>query len=197
MSVILKAICILLICCSTWSILLGQESGNKPRRFHAIEVTASSIYIKDWNTGDTTNTSYVMELTDWQGRTKELRFYNSRHQLTYTGSGFYGGPIIRYDYVGNKIIETFYSEENELAHDFRHSEVPYRFVYHLNQHMEIDSIERKYKLEVEWNKEDLDEAIDFLEEYKTFASEGSPLYTVFGYQFAFDKMGGVDPKLAQ
>lgn len=163
-------------------------------RFHKIDITASSIELIKWNIKDTTNTAFVQEIVDSKGRTKELRFYNEKHQLTYTGSGFYGGPIIRYDYGDDKIIETFFREENEIANDFGISEAPYRFVYHLNKKKQIEKIEAKYKMDFDWTKESLDETIKHLELYKQHVSDGTGLQQVFGYNYASAKLKGITPK---
>lgn len=163
-------------------------------RYHEIEFTASSIHLIKWNIKDTANTSFVQEIIDSQGRTKELRFYNSRHQLAYTGSGYYGGPIIRYDYTDNRITETYFSDENEIANDFTVSEAPYRHIYHLSGHSQITKIEQRYKMDLEWTKEGVEEAIKHLELYTDYPNESSDLTSVFGYEFAYAKLNGKNPK---
>ena len=57
--------------------------------------TTSSIKFIKFNIPDTSNISFVQETIDSEGLTKELKFYNSRHKLSYPVSGLYGGPIIR------------------------------------------------------------------------------------------------------
>lgn len=164
-------------------------------RFHKIDVTASSIELVKWNIKDTSNTAFVQETIDKMGRTKELRFYDAKHQLTYTGSGYYGGPIIKYDYAGAKIFETFFSEENEIANDFSTSEAPYKFIYHMNKNNHIEKIEAKYKIDFDWTKESLEETIKHLELYKQHTSGGTDLQQVFGYSYASAKLNGINPKL--
>lgn len=164
-------------------------------RFHEINITASSIELIKWNIKDTSNTAFVQETVDRKGRTKELRFYNEKHQLAYTGSGFYGGPIIRYDYADGKIIETFFSEENEIANDFSTSEAPYRFIYHLNKNNQIEKIEAKYKIDFDWTEESFNETIKHLELYKQHTSDITDLQQVFGYSYASAKLNGINLKL--
>lgn len=177
-----------------YSLIGYTQTNNEQIRFHKIRVSASSIYLVEFNISDTSNIPYVKEIIDSNGRTKEIRFYNSLNKLTYTGSGFYGGQIIRYDYSDNKITETFYSGENEIANDFRTSEVPYRFIYHLDNKNQIKSIDMKYKMEFDWTNESLSETIKHLELYKEYASEGSVLNSIFGYTYAFGKLNGIEPK---
>ncbi|SHI30650.1 hypothetical protein [Aquimarina spongiae] len=170
-----------------------MQSKDQSIKFHKIEITASSINLVKFNIADTSNTAFVQETIDGNGRTKELKFYNSRHQSTYTGSGFYGGPIIRYNYSNNTIVETFYSDENQIANDFKTSEVPYRFIYHLDDAKNIKSIEKKYIMEFEWTLESLNETVKHLEVYKKYAFEGSELKDVFGYNYAVGKLNGISP----
>lgn len=173
----------------------GRWTQDVPKKYHRIEITSSSVHVVEWNIEDTVNVAFVSEEIDSKGRTKELRFYNSNHELSYTGSGFYGGPIIRYVYLEDRIVETFYSREGEVAHDFRYSEVPYRFIYYLNNRNGIRTIDRKYTIDISWDNEDLQEVIDALEEYKFYSSEGSELNSVFGYRFSTAKLGGIAPQL--
>ena len=170
------------------------QSDSELIKFHQIEITASSIKLIKLNITDTTNVAFVQEIIDTKGRTKELRFYNSRHQLSYTGSGFYGGPIIRYDYSINTIVETFYSADNQIANDFKTSEAPYRFIYYLDDAKNIKSTETKYLMEFEWTNESLDATIKHLEEYKKYVSGESKLTGVFGYSYAVGKLNGIAPK---
>ena|SRR5690606_1683876 len=162
--------------------------------FHKIRFTASSVELEKWNIKDTTGTAFVMETLDNYGRTKELRFYNWKHQLDWAGSGFYGGSIIKYDYEKNKIIETFFSSDNEIANDFKTSEVPYRHIYFLNDNNQIVDLKQIYKIDFEWTKESFEETIKHLEFYKNYPDEGSDLNNVFGYSYGFAKMNGVNPK---
>lgn len=184
----------IIIIMSVYSFSLHKQQDSGSIRFHKIEFTASSINLIEWNTSDTLNTAFVKEWIDSDGRTNELRFYNYKNELDYAGSGFYGGPIVKYTYRGNQIIETFYSEENEVAHDFKTSEVPYRFIYHLGNDQQITKIEQKYRIEFEWSEESLNAAIEHLEFYKAYASDGSKLNSVFGYTYAYGKMNGHNPQ---
>jgi len=177
-----------------YSLIGFAQSNNEQIKFHKIRVSASSIYLVEFDISDTSNIPYVKEIIDSNGRTKEIRFYNSLNKLTYAGSGFYGGPIIRYDYANNKITETFYSGENEIANDFSTSEVPYRFIYYLDNNNKIESVEMKYKMEFEWTNESLNETIKHLELYKKYISEGSEINSIFGYTYALGKFNGIDPK---
>lgn len=163
--------------------------------FHQIRYTASSVELEKWNISDTANVSFVMEIVDKLGRTEELRFYARGHQLYWPGSAFYGGPIIKYDYPENMIIETYFSADNEIANDFLTSEAPFRTIYYLNEQNEIERFEEKYKIDFEWNKESLEKTIEHLELYKQFESEKSGLNKVFGYNYAFAKLNGIDPKM--
>ena len=112
----------------------------------------------------------------------------------YPGSGYYGGPIIRYNYAADRIVETFFSQDNEIANDFKISEVPYQHIYHLNGSNQIIKVEQKYKIDFEWKKESFEETIKHLQLYKEYVDEESALETVFGYEFSFAKLNGVDPE---
>lgn len=171
--------------------------------YHEISYTATSLHLEKWNITDTTHVSFVKEIVDDQGRTKELRFYNSFHKLDWPGSAFLGGPIIRYDYLDNQIIETFYSADNEIANDFRGSEVPYRHIYFLNEENQIIDYKEIYKIDFELTQESFDETIKHLTFYKNLILEYDSLftdssyqftYTVFGYEYAYAKMNGVNPQ---
>ncbi|WP_299782926.1 hypothetical protein [uncultured Formosa sp.] len=176
-------------------ILTSFGLQNEPKiLFHKIRFTASSVKLEKWNIKDTIGTEFVMETIDDYGRTKELRFYNWKHQLDWAGSGFYGGPIIKYDYEKNKIIETFFSSDTEIANDFSTSEVPFRFIYYLNSQNSIERTEMKYKMDFKWTKESLEKTIKHLEFYKQYSSEETDLDQVFGYTYAFAKMNGIEPK---
>ncbi|WP_109299976.1 hypothetical protein [Aquimarina sp. AU474] len=189
-----KQLTYILIALLLKSIIGIAQSDSEQIKFHQIKITASSIHPVKFNISDTSNVPFVQEIIDNNGRTQEIRFYNSLHKLTYAGSGFYGGPIIRYDYLDNKIVETYYSGENEIANDFKTSEVPYRSIYHLNENNQIESIEIKYKMEFEWTTNSLDETIKHLELYKKYVSEVSELNSVFGYAYASGKLNGENPK---
>lgn len=165
--------------------------------FHETEITASSVILIKWNIVDTSGVSFVQETIDNLGRTKELKFYNYRHQLAWTGSGFYGGPIIKYDYKDNLIIETFFSTDSEIANDFGETEVPYRFIYHLNDENQIIDTEAKYKIDFELTKKSLDETIKQLQFYKDHTIEDWKLDEVFGYTYAIGKLHGINPKLKE
>lgn len=167
--------------------------GKQKTLIHKIRFTASSVHLVEWNAADTINTAFVKEIVDEFGRTRELRFYNERHQLDWTGSGFYGGSIIRYDYEASKIIETFFSSDNEIANDFETSEVPYKHIYFLDELNQIVDIKQIYKIDFEWTKESLEKTIKHLDFYKQFSNEGSELINVFGYNYAYSKMNGINP----
>jgi hypothetical protein len=167
---------------------------NEKVIFHKIRFTASSVELVQWNITDTSNTAFVQETIDDLGRVLELKFYNDRHQIDWAGSGFYGGPIIKYEYGENVITETFFSTETDIANDFRSSEVPFRFIYHLNHKHEIVKTEMKYKIDFEWTNESLESTIEHLELYKQYAFDGSNLNRVFGYSYSLAKMNGLNPK---
>lgn len=176
-------------------ILTSFGLQNEPKKlFHKIRFTASSVELEKWNIKDTTGTAFVMETLDNYGRTKELRFYNWKQQLDWAGSGFYGGPIIKYDYEKNRIIETFFSSDNEIANDFETSEVPYRHIYFLNDENQIIDLKQIYKIDFEWTKESFEKTIKHLEFYKHYPDEGSELNSVFGYSYGYAKMNGINPK---
>ncbi|WP_282124775.1 hypothetical protein [Algibacter mikhailovii] len=172
---------------------LGLQNESKIL-FHKIRFTASSVELEKWNIKDTIGTAFVMETIDNYGRTKELRFYNWKHQLDWAGSGFYGGPIIKYDYEKNKVIETFFSSDNDIANDFKTSEVPYRHIYLLNEKNQIVDIKRIYKIDFEWTQKNFEETIKHLEFYKQYPDEGSELNNVFGFDYAYAKMNGINPE---
>lgn len=193
-----KATHILLVAIPLFIFLSFTFQKNEKIIFHEIEYTASSVELVKWNITDTTSISFVQETIDNLGRTKELRFFNYRHQLAWAGSGFYGGAIIKYDYSENQIIETFFSADNEIANDFSTSEVPYRFIYHLDENQEIIKTEMKFKIDFEWTKESFEQTINHLEFYKQYTtSEGSDLEGVFGYNYAYAKMNEISPKMKE
>jgi len=111
---------------------------------------------------------------------------------------FYGGPVIKYIYEPNKIIETFYLNDDELYHDFQWSESPYRFIYELNSEGDITKVRSIYKMDFEFDKESVDSTINHLKFYKQFASETKEeimdIDHVFGYTFAIGKLNGRHPK---
>jgi uncharacterized protein YxeA len=193
MNRILKFILTILIIVSA-SISCSTES--KINEFtHKIKFTASSVELIEWNTKDTIENSYVKEFVDDKGRTIELRFYNFKNELDWTGSGFYGGPIIRFDYEKNKIIETYFTTENDLAYDFKTSEVPYRQIYLLNDQNQIVDIKQIYKIDFALTKESLNKTIEHLEFYKDYTFENIDLKNVVGYKFAYKKLNGINPEL--
>ena len=182
---------VLSFCCISCS---SQEKGRKNNPFiHKVKGTATSIEMIEFNTKERHNITYVTETVDSMGRVSELRFYNSMDELTYAGSGFLGGPIIRYEYLENKIIETFFETETTIAHDFCCSEVPYRHIYYLNKENHITEIDFLHKMDFEWNNESLQETIKNLKLYKEFESHDTRLNHVFGYQFSYAKMNRVNP----
>lgn len=163
--------------------------------YHQIRFTSTSVHIVNWNVADTIGISFVEEFVDEKNRTKELRFYNSRHELDWAGSGFLGGPIMKYEYEDDKVVETFFSSESQIANDFKTSEVPYQNIYFLNEANQILRVEEKYKIDFEWEEESLEETINHLKFYKRIKPEAESLESIFGFQFAFVKMNGLDPKL--
>jgi hypothetical protein len=176
-------------------VFAGCQEQDYKEVYHKIEFTSSSVEMVQYNILDTSNTAFVQETIDDLGRTKELKFYNNKHELDWAGSGFYGGPIIKYDYEEDQIIETFFSSETEIANDFRISEVPFRFIYHLDDQNRILRIEMIYKIDFEWTNESLNNTIDHLEFYKQSAFEGTALNEVFGYTYSIAKMDGINPRL--
>lgn len=176
--------------------LISCSTESKIKEFtHKIEFTASSVELIEWNTKDTVENSYVKEFVDEKGRTIELRFYNFKNELDWTGSGFYGGSIIRFDYEKNKIIETYYSSENDLAYDIKTSEVPYRQIYFLNDQNQIVDIKQIYKIDFELTKESLSKTTEHLEFYSDYTLEKIELDHVVGYKFSYYKMNGINPEL--
>jgi len=174
-----------------------EAKGKGSIYFHKIRYTDSYVQLVEWNTKDTLNSSFVKEIVDNNGNTKELRFYNYQHQLYWADSGLYGGAIVKYDYYDDsKIVETFFSSSNEIANDFSTSDMPYRFIYYLSDYdyNEIERTEMKYKIDFEWTKESLDETIEQLEYYRQHNSEDTELTQVFGYSYAFAKMHGINPE---
>lgn len=166
-------------------------------RYHKIEYTASSVKLVEWNIKDTLNTAFAKETSDALGRTKELRFYNCNHQLQWADSGFYGGSIIKYDYEEGKITETFFSSDSEIANDFKTSEVPYRYIYFLNDKNEITDIKEVYKMDFEWDKGSLEETIKHLEFYKSHIQQMTDFNSVFGYSYAYAKLNTINPQRAK
>ncbi|AZQ43973.1 hypothetical protein [Nonlabens ponticola] len=177
------------------STISCESEKNESKKYHEISFTASNIILEKWNVDSIDSISYVQETIDEKGRVTELRFYNYKHELDWAGSGFYGGPIIRYDYTDQKIIETFFSAENEIANDFQTSEVPYRHVYQLNSDNQIIDIKQYYKIDFEWTDQSFEETIDHLKFYKPYKEDGSELKSVFGYNYSHSKMGGIDPRV--
>ncbi|WP_298529494.1 hypothetical protein [uncultured Christiangramia sp.] len=174
----------------------NKEEG-KTIKYHEIEITASSINLLEKNITNKDNRSYVKEFIDSLGRTKRLEFYNSRGQLDYPGSGYYGGPIIKYHYEPNSITETAYISDIDLANDFQTSEVPNQIIYYLNDKDKIDRTVFRYKIEFNMEKDQLDEIINNLKLYKDLIPnsglETREMDSIFGYQFATAKLHGINP----
>ena len=177
-----------------------NKEDEKRIKYHEIEITASSINLLEKNITDKDNRSYVKEFIDSLGRTKRLEFYNSRGQLDYPGSGYYGGPIIKYHYEPNSITETAYTSDIDLANDFQTSEVPNQIIYYLNDNNEINKTVFRYKIEFNMEENQIDEIIQNLELYKDLIPnsglESRQMDSIFGYQFATAKLDGVNPKKA-
>lgn len=186
---------LLLSCIGILLTAACRQGIEHTKYYHETRYTASSIILEKWNISDTTNIPFVKELVDNEGRTMELRFYSHKNKLDWAGSGFWGGPIIRYDYVDNQIIEAFFSSDNEIANDFKTSEVPYKHIYYLNDKSQIIDMKQIYKIDFEWTKESLSETSKHLNFYQDYASEGSGLEGVFGYRFAYAKMNGLNPQI--
>ena len=167
-------------------------------RFHEIRFTASSIELIELNVNDIKSKSYVKEFIDSIGRTKRLEFYNHKGHLDYPGSGYYGGPIIKYHYEPKTIIETAYISDIDLANDFMFSEVPNQIIYDLNNSGEIENTSFSYKVEFNMDKEKLDKIIENFKLYQNLipetGMESYPMDSVFGYQFASGKLKGINPK---
>jgi len=167
-------------------------------RYHEIMFTASSIELIQLNIKEIKGKNYVKELVDSIGRTKQLEFYNTNGHLDYPGSGYYGGPIIKYHYEPKSIIETAYISDIDLANDFMFSEVPNQIVYDLNNSGEIENTTFRYKVEFNLDKEQIDKIIENFKLYRNLIPEtGMESYTmdsVFGYQFASGKLKGFNPK---
>lgn len=164
-------------------------------RYHKIRYTTTNVILEAYNmsVSDTLKQAFVKEYIDGEGRTRELRFYECNHQLHWPGSGFTGGPIIKYDYKDHKIIETFFVSDSEIANDFATSEVPFQHIYFLNNKNEIIDVEQFYKINFKWNNESLDSASKHLEKYKKFKPDEDPLKMVFGYKYAYAKYDGINP----
>ncbi|MCH4824561.1 hypothetical protein ML462_15415 [Gramella lutea] len=174
----------------------NKEEEEKRIKYHEIEITASSINLLEKNITNKDNRSYVKEFIDSIGRTKRLEFYNSRGQLDYPGSGYYGGPIIKYHYEPNSITETAYTSDIDLANDFQTSEVPNQIIYYLNDKNEIDRTVFRYKIEFNMEKDQLDEIINNLKLYKDLIPnsglETREMDSIFGYQFATARLHGIN-----
>ena len=167
-------------------------------RYHEIRFTTSSIELIELNTKEIKGKNYVKELVDSIGRTKQLEFYNTKGHLDYPGSGYYGGPIIKYHYEPKVITETAYTSDIDLANDFMYSEVPNQIIYYLNNDNEITESTFRYKVEFTMEKEVLTKIIENFELYNNLIPEtGMESYlmdSVFGYQFASAKLNGINPK---
>lgn len=181
-------------------LLLTLTSFNrldeKPKYlYHKIDYTSSSVKLIEWNIESIESIAYVREEVDDKGRTVELRFYDYSHRLKWTGSGFFGAQIIRFEYSNKKIIETYFSSESKIAYDFKTSEVPFRFVYHLDDKGNLKESEMIYKMDFKWTEESISETINHLEFYKKLIVEAGKMDSVFGYNYSYAKMGGVNPTL--
>ena len=183
-----------------FSILFLSSNPNEKEKtvYHEIEFTATSIRIIKWNITDIKDKNYVKENIDSQGRTKRLEFYNYKGHLDYPGSGYYGGPIIKYHYEPKAITETAYTSDIDLANDFMYSEVPNQIIYYLNDKNEIEETTFRYKVEFTMDKEVITKVIENLELYKNLipktGMESYEMDSVFGYQFASAKLNGINPE---
>ena len=174
---------------------------------HLTEYTTTDLKIIKLNTETKENESYLRESIDKKGRTIKLEFYNWNNELDWPGSGFWGGPIIKYKYDERKITETFFWREDEIANDFKYSEVPFRFIYELDEQNNIIDLKSIYKIDFEYEIASLEETIKHLELYKSILDNADktneldkelfdPWYVdkVFGYNYAIGKMNGIHPK---
>lgn len=166
---------------------------------HSIEFTASSVKLIEFEIKPKSGESYVKETIDSLNRTNKLEFYNWRGELDWAGSGFYGGPIIKYTYNDNEIIETFFLSESEIFNDFQWSEAPYKFIYELDNDGNIKKVNSVYKIDFEFDKESIDSTINHLKFYKQFAAKNKDeiidIDHVFGYTYAKGKFNGKHPKI--
>ena len=185
----------LLISC----LLLIYSKGNSQNTlekelFHKIEFTASSVELLKWNINSTKGISFVKETIDKKGRTTELRFFDHNGNLSWVGAAI-GAPIIKYEYLDNKIIETFYLNENSSTYDFYESELPYKQVYLLDDNKNIIDCEIKYNIEFNWSKNDIERVTNHLENYKNYTQEDDcNLEEITGYNFAYAKFNRTNPK---
>jgi len=171
-------------------------------RYHKIQFSSSDLKLIEWNIKDTTNGGFVIEYIDKKERTKELRFYNWNHKLDWPGSGFFGGPIIRYDYTDSTIIETYFTSDNNIANDFQDSEAEYRVIYYIYNN-EIVKTEHIYKIDFQYSEESLKETIKHLQFYynllvseKSNQKKNKPIIVdeILGYKYAQAKFNGKNPK---
>lgn len=181
-------------------VLLGCQSKiQNPNRilYHSIHFTASSVKLVALDTSIKEGESYAKETLDSLNRTSKLEFYNEEGKLSWAGSGFYGGPIIKYEYVDNQIIETFFCDEREIYNDFQWSEAPYRFVYELDVDNNVTTVKSVYKIDFEFTTQSIDSTINHLKFYRQYAAENSAAINgvdhVIGYKYAKGKLHEKDP----
>ena len=190
-------------------IFLGCESKSQNQEkvvTHITEYTTTDLKLITLNSEPEKNQSFVKESIDEKGRTIKLEFYNWNKELDWPGSGFWGGPIIKYKYEERNIIETFFWDDDEIANDFKYSEVPFRFIYILDDDNNLIDLKSIYKIDFEYTIESLDETIKHLELYKSILDNADkeneldkdlfdPWYVenVFGYNYATGKLNGKHP----
>jgi len=176
-------------------IFLSRLSfGQENVYFHQTKYTDTEVEIVKWNIKDTLNISFVKEKVDNVGRVVELIFcYKNSHP--FPGDGHYGGPIIKYEYSDSTITETAFLPNQQYAHYFNDSEVPFQFTYFFDKKLNITRVEANMILTFNWNKKSIEEIIKHLEFYKEYApveNDYKNFNSVFGYRYSFVKYNGIN-----
>jgi len=164
--------------------------GQKKVIFHEYTPTASRWNIFRWNLTDTTNVIWTLkEIVDKKGRVKELDFLKNGELID--DYLCYLANRVTYEYKKGQIIEKLFQGEQELlATD---CEMPYKAIYHLDNHNYILKIEFFAKYDFSgMDSAAIKQWKEWVPEHKILTPDSLQLQVDY-YYHSYAKMNGIYP----
>lgn len=167
-------------------LLIAYYNNDSTIFYHSFQATESIPKVVRWNIDSTSQSDfYIREKTDSLNRVVEIAFFHKNDIFDIWP--MYGVPIIRYQYLKNKIFE-YYFDKNGYLLSFEESESPFCRIYHVDENKNIISCVKYYYMGKQKEKEIDINNTSYCRKEKCDAD-----YIIY-YLYSYNKMNGTFPK---